>query len=405
MDALGIKYMPERLWNYDETGLFYVVKPGRAITAVDKRYVYKRVYANRAECAKFYPTSDQLGLFQLNGGGDDQNNVVSPSLGNSIEAKKEISTKNDEEPNVQSNKFEESIAALDNNQHNCATETLESIAIKELLEAHDKANCVGMFIKCRTSQNCFPQTKLLHDALLYSVVQPPAGSQSASAGADDGFTVVLHRKNNSANSNAREDPRVQRSRVRKLLTEAQNTPSTSSGESLVVQMTKRKHQVDAEESSLEDYERVPVENFGMALLKGMGWKEGKGIGKKPRVVETITQVPRPRGVGLGAMITLPVQNEEDPEKPLRVSTQVSIISGSYKKCSGTIKGYQDFGRVMVYIASKNVTVSVNESAVVVLEKKNPRGKLDIKQSHGSTTNEIDRSRYFRQDCGYHFDKR
>ncbi|CAG2067032.1 unnamed protein product, partial [Timema podura] len=70
-----------------------------------------------------------------------------------------------------------------------------------------------------------------------------------------------------------------------------------------------------------------------------------------------------------------------------------------------IKGYQDFGRVMVYIASKNVTVSVNESAVVVLEKKNPRGKLDIKQSHGSTTNEIDRSRYFRQDCGYHFDKR
>nr|CAD7596715.1 unnamed protein product [Timema genevievae] len=169
-------------------------------------------------------------------------------------------------------------------------------------------------------------------------------------------------------------------------------------------MTKRKHQVDAEESSLEDYERVPVENFGMALLKGMGWKEGKGIGKKPRVVETITQVPRPRGVGLGAMITLPVQNEEDPEKPLRVSTQVSIISGSYKKCSGTIKGYQDFGRVMVYIASKNVTVSVNESAVVVLEKKIPRGKLDIKQSHGSTTNEIDRSRYFRQDCGYHFDK-
>ncbi|CAG2060777.1 unnamed protein product, partial [Timema podura] len=114
-------------------------------------------------------------------------------------------------------------------------------------------------------------------------------------------------------------------------------------------MTKRKHQVDAEEfhfsatfdlgpvpSSLEDYERVPVENFGMALLKGMGWKEGKGIGKKPRVVETITQVPRPRGVGLGAMITLPVQNEEDPEKPLRVSTQVSIISGSYKKCSGTV---------------------------------------------------------------------
>nr|CAD7203387.1 unnamed protein product [Timema douglasi] len=73
----------------------------------------------------------------LNGGGDDQNNVVSSSLGNSIEAKKKISTKKDEEPNVQSNKVEESIAALDNNQENCATETLESIAIKELLEGRE----------------------------------------------------------------------------------------------------------------------------------------------------------------------------------------------------------------------------------------------------------------------------
>nr|CAD7412266.1 unnamed protein product [Timema cristinae] len=70
----------------------------------------------------------------LNGGGDDQNNVVSSSLGNSIEAKKKTSTKKDEEPNVQPNKVEKSIAALDNNQQNCATETLESIAVKELLE-------------------------------------------------------------------------------------------------------------------------------------------------------------------------------------------------------------------------------------------------------------------------------
>nr|CAD7451992.1 unnamed protein product [Timema tahoe] len=36
-----------------------------------------------------------------------------------------------------------------------------------------------------------------------SVMQSPAGSQSASASADDGFTVVSCRKNNSANSNMR----------------------------------------------------------------------------------------------------------------------------------------------------------------------------------------------------------
>ncbi|CAG2060095.1 unnamed protein product, partial [Timema podura] len=105
-----------------------------------------------------YLESKSIMIKERNGCRDDQNNIVSPSLGNSIDAKKKISTKNDEEPNVPPNKFEESIAALDNNQHNCATETLET---------HDKANCVGLFIKCRTSQNCFPQTKLLHDALLY----------------------------------------------------------------------------------------------------------------------------------------------------------------------------------------------------------------------------------------------
>nr|CAD7586086.1 unnamed protein product [Timema genevievae] len=51
-----------------------------------------------------------------------------------------------------------------------------------------------------------------------SVVKSPAGSQSASASADDGFTVVSSRKNKSSNSNVREDPPVQRSRARKLLT-------------------------------------------------------------------------------------------------------------------------------------------------------------------------------------------
>ena len=34
-----------------------------------------------------------------------------------------------------------------------------------------------------------------------------------------------------------------------------------------------------QETDLAVYERVPIEDFGVALLKGMGWKEGQGIGK------------------------------------------------------------------------------------------------------------------------------
>ncbi|KAK6530022.1 hypothetical protein TWF694_003396 [Orbilia ellipsospora] len=54
-------------------------------------------------------------------------------------------------------------------------------------------------------------------------------------------------------------------------------------------------------STLEEYAAVPVEEFGAALLRGMGWKEGQAIGRsgnaanKPRLVEK-----RPAFLGIGA---------------------------------------------------------------------------------------------------------
>ncbi|KAI9884292.1 MAG: U3 small nucleolar RNA-associated protein 13 [Watsoniomyces obsoletus] len=54
-------------------------------------------------------------------------------------------------------------------------------------------------------------------------------------------------------------------------------------------------------ASLEDYAAIPVEEFGAALLRGMGWKEGDVVGKrkqpptKMRVVER-----RPALLGIGA---------------------------------------------------------------------------------------------------------
>ena len=56
-----------------------------------------------------------------------------------------------------------------------------------------------------------------------------------------------------------------------------------------------------ESASIEDYTAVPIEEFGAALLRGMGWKEGDIVGKrkdqtsKPRVVER-----RPALLGIGA---------------------------------------------------------------------------------------------------------
>ena len=57
-------------------------------------------------------------------------------------------------------------------------------------------------------------------------------------------------------------------------------------------------------ATLDDYAAVPVEEFGAALLRGMGWREGEPVGKrrsgatapdKPRIVER-----RPALLGIGA---------------------------------------------------------------------------------------------------------
>ncbi|KAH8428695.1 spliceosome ATPase-activating subunit SPP2 [Aspergillus melleus] len=64
-----------------------------------------------------------------------------------------------------------------------------------------------------------------------------------------------------------------------------------------------------ESASLDQYNAVPVEEFGAALLRGMGWKEGQSVGKgkygspsagadKPRVPER-----RPGFLGIGAKDT------------------------------------------------------------------------------------------------------
>lgn len=57
-----------------------------------------------------------------------------------------------------------------------------------------------------------------------------------------------------------------------------------------------------EVSTLDDYARVPVEEFGAAMLRGMGWKDGEGVGsnKGTKVVKTEVLLRRPALLGIGA---------------------------------------------------------------------------------------------------------
>ncbi|KAF5345351.1 hypothetical protein D9758_008467 [Tetrapyrgos nigripes] len=56
-----------------------------------------------------------------------------------------------------------------------------------------------------------------------------------------------------------------------------------------------------ESASLEDYSRVPISQFGAAMLRGMGWKEGTAASRKRTgMVEPYIPEARPALLGIGA---------------------------------------------------------------------------------------------------------
>ncbi|XP_043501058.1 G-patch domain and KOW motifs-containing protein [Polistes fuscatus] len=130
-----------------------------------------------------------------------------------------------------------------------------------------------------------------------------------------------------------------------------------------------------EESTLEDYERIPIEAFGLAVLRGMGWKPGQGIGKNEKLVTTVIPELRPKGMGLGAdKITIQKQvtkSKDKQEKELQIErgTYVKITSGKYVNAYGQIEGLDDdAGRIIVKMALGGDTISLNEFIVQPVTK-------------------------------------
>lgn len=61
-----------------------------------------------------------------------------------------------------------------------------------------------------------------------------------------------------------------------------------------------------EDPGFDEYDDVPVEGFGAALLSGYGWKEGRGIGRNAKEDVKVSEVTRKAGRGgLGFTAELP----------------------------------------------------------------------------------------------------
>ncbi|XP_018337671.1 PREDICTED: uncharacterized protein LOC108745801 isoform X2 [Trachymyrmex septentrionalis] len=142
---------------------------------------------------------------------------------------------------------------------------------------------------------------------------------------------------------------------------------------ITLSLVKRQNLEGAEESTLEDYEKIPLNVFGSAMLRGMGWKPGEGIGKNPKLVTPIVPELRPIGMGLGADKTaLQKQNEktqkEEEELRIQKGSFIKIIAGKRSNAYGQIEGFDDAGRLIVKMALNGNIISVNECIVQVVTK-------------------------------------
>ncbi|KAJ2783563.1 DNA primase large subunit Spp2 [Coemansia javaensis] len=124
----------------------------------------------------------------------------------------------------------------------------------------------------------------------------------------------MARKSNNNNSNSNKRPDSLRDAAIHELASGQSTTTTTARRAAVPLQEQREDQAYAEDigeySDVSDgaYDRVPVEEFGAAMLRGMGWSEGGDGRPEPANADR----PRPSLLGLGAK---PLPKELAPDKP------------------------------------------------------------------------------------------
>ena len=141
----------------------------------------------------------------------------------------------------------------------------------------------------------------------------------------------------------------------------------------------------AVESTLDDYDSIPVQGFGMGMLRGMGFKKDEGVGGfKKAVVNCIEAAVRPKGLGLGAAVPkkseVKSQNTNDKREDLELKkgAYVYIEKGTrhdkdidkYGTRYGQVDGLdEDNARVMIKMAlGGGAILSVSENIVRVVSK-------------------------------------
>ncbi|XP_021903509.1 protein MOS2-like [Carica papaya] len=119
-----------------------------------------------------------------------------------------------------------------------------------------------------------------------------------------------------------------------------------------------------DDRGFEEFEEVPVEGFGAALLAGYGWYEGRGIGKNAKEDVKVKQYERRAGKeGLGFVAEkLPRVDSKKKEKE-KESRHVRVISGAHMGLKGKIIERSNANWVVVKLSKYDEEVKVHHADV------------------------------------------
>ncbi|KAI5062890.1 hypothetical protein GOP47_0021437 [Adiantum capillus-veneris] len=128
-----------------------------------------------------------------------------------------------------------------------------------------------------------------------------------------------------------------------------------------------------DEMSVDDYENVPVEEFGEALLRGMGWEKDKPIGRNSTTLaQPVVAVRRDGRHGLGAIpaprpekVKKFIKPGESRKTKLRVGRIMCVIAGGHAGSRGQIAEISGaYYTVALLESGKRVQVKEGELAEI-----------------------------------------
>ncbi|KAL5234919.1 hypothetical protein ACI65C_002329 [Semiaphis heraclei] len=122
----------------------------------------------------------------------------------------------------------------------------------------------------------------------------------------------------------------------------------------------------------EDYETIPIDKFGLAMLRGMGWKPTKGVGKNSQITSASLPEIRSKGMGLGAdklvkSVTKTQSSEE--ELKLKQGSFVQFTIGKLNGQYGQVCGFDELSsRVIVKVSRTGELENVSENLFNLVTK-------------------------------------